>query len=540
MAQNSSRQEKVDRPIDRRYQIFVSSTFSDLKPYRKEAIDVVWERGHIPIDMATFSAAHDTDRAVIERAIKKSQIYLLLLGHRYGTLVPGADISYTELEYELAKKAGLYVIALRLNETDVNARRSELDRTKHDDQLELQNEQRLWDFHRRVSRDHYDQLWSLHGQFKFEVLKALTDALPSCKKLGFVGEQRGPAKLIQLASQNEFIVDIVDELTSFDKLARRCLIEGDEKRAVATFFRETYLDRLIEHRVSLFFESGSTVAYVARELSPHLAAHVIIRPDGELSFDIKTNNILAYLQLWLKARIPCTTFPWSPPTESTYGASYGGLERMQAPTSPYYDQRPLDEIATREISRLMNMEYSLTRFPPRPALLIGAASGLQIGAEHKIRDVPGLDPTSMEALHIDISKCYGPHVGSYHNTVFKRFMYETRVPIMLCLTKDKIDREIDPLKCHFVLDREFNWDRFCSEHPVAFAVGCQQRSADSLQQQFRDRGFQLIVGPRSMPITAFIARNATFIREFEARTSLENDVQNHEQPRAGCSPGPRG
>jgi uncharacterized protein DUF4062 len=519
MAQTSSRQERADRPSDRRYQIFVSSTFIDLKPYRKEAIDVIWERGHIPIDMATFSAAHERDRVVIERAIKKSQIYLLILGHRYGSLVPDTKISYTELEYELAKKAGLYIIVLSLNDGEVNARRGGLDRNKSDDLVELQNEQRLWDFRNGVVRDHYDQPWSENGQFKFEVLKALDDNLPKCKKLGFVEEQRGSARLIQSASQNEFIVDTVSELTSFDKLAERCLIETQAKRELAAFFRETYMDRLIAHRVSLFFESGSTVAFVAKELSASLVGQVEIRPDGELSFDIKTNNVFAYLQLWLKARIPCTTFPWSPPTESTYGAFYGGLERIQAKV-PHYDRRPLDQIAKREIARLVSMNYGLTKLPDRPALLIGAASGLQIGSEHKIREVTDLDQASKDSLQREIDQCYGPHVGSYHNAVFKRFMYETRVPLLICLTGDKIDCEIDPLKCHFVLDDEFTWERFCREHPVAFCIGCSQRNARNYEQLFRALGFEVIMGRNSAPITAFIARNEIFVRHFDEQMPL--------------------
>jgi hypothetical protein len=516
MPQPQPRQDRPDRSPDRRYQIFISSTFSDLKPYRKEAIDVIWERGHIPIDMATFSAAHESDRVVIEKAIKKCQLYLLILGHRYGTLAPDRNISYTELEYEIAEKAGLYVIALRLKEAEIQERRSSLHRSKHEDLVELQNEERLSTFHKRVCKDHYDQLWSEKGQFKFEVLRALIENLPKCKKLGYVEEQRGPARLIQSASQNEFIVDIIAELTSFDKLAERCLIETQAKCEMATFFRETYLDRLIAHRVSLFFESGSTVAYVARELSPQLARHVEVRADGELSFDIKTNNVFAYLQSWLKARIPCTTFPWSPPTESTYGASYGGLERIQA-KAPHYDLRPLNDVAKREINRLMGMDYSLTKFPNRPALLLGAASGLQIGVEHKVREVPELDKTSRDALLSEIAQCYGPHVGSYHNAVFKRFMYETRVPIVICLTEEKIDCEIDPHKCHFVLDREFTWEQFCREHPVAFCVGCSQKRARHYEQKFKDLGFEVVMGRNSTPMTAFIARNKIFIREFDER-----------------------
>lgn len=79
------------RTLDRRYQVFISSTFKDLAEERKKAVQVVIERGHIPIAMERFSAKDESDLKVIKQAIASCQIYILLVGHRYGELVPGED-----------------------------------------------------------------------------------------------------------------------------------------------------------------------------------------------------------------------------------------------------------------------------------------------------------------------------------------------------------------------------------------------------------------------------------------------------------------
>src|SRR5258708_7856323 len=377
---NSDQSSKGPDASDRRYQIFVSSTFKDLAAQRKKAIDVIWQAGHIPIDMSTFSAAHDDDRQVIQRAIHQSQIYLLILGHRYGQVPSSGTVSYTELEYQMARDAGLHIIALRLNDADIACLRNSLDRSQHADSIELQHEADLDRFQNEVCRDHFDKPWSSRDQFKYVVHKALTDNLPLVKQRGLVWEQSGPARVIQSASKNEFIVKIVEELTSFKKLSERCLVEAEAKQAAAAFLREVYLDRVIAHRVSLFFESGSTVAYVAREWAPELKKHVQMAPEGEPSIDIKTNNILVYLQLWLQERIPCTTFPWSPPTEETYGASYGGLEHIQSHAARY-DLLSLDSAVRDEIERLKRMQLRLMQLPSSPALLVGAAAGVQFRAD---------------------------------------------------------------------------------------------------------------------------------------------------------------
>ena len=414
-------------PLDRRYQIFVSSTFRDLAAERKKAVEVIFDRGHIPIALEGFSARNAGDREVIESAIQDCQIYLLIVGHRYGELVPGEDISFTELEYEIAQKYQLLTLVFILNEDEVTERRSELDPAKKRDEAELKNFDRLQRFHERL-RQHFRQIWGTKPElgasadFRFLVANALNDNLPTCSKPGFVREPEEPTMaLLRSAAQNEFIVDIVDQLRGFEKLYLRCSVESEEKREAARFFRQRYADRIVKHNVTLFFESGSTIAYVAKMLSDPLKKAVRVDKRGRPSMQISTNNILAYLLLWLRARVPCTLFPWSPPGEETYGASYGGLEEIEK-LDPDYTLPPLDDIARAEITKLLELPFTLDSWPP-PSLLLGAASGLQIRSEHKVVFRDGLDESTKKEKLSQLEKCFGPHVGSYHNKIFKRDGY---------------------------------------------------------------------------------------------------------------------
>src|SRR6266851_16727 len=122
---------------DRRFQVFVSSTFEDLKDERKKAVEVIFERGHIPIDLARFSAANKSDLEVIKSVMAECQVYIVILGHRYGEIPPGEEVSYTELEYLLAKENELLILPFVLEKEEVYERRKALDPNNTRDKAEL-------------------------------------------------------------------------------------------------------------------------------------------------------------------------------------------------------------------------------------------------------------------------------------------------------------------------------------------------------------------------------------------------------------------
>lgn len=100
---------------DKKYQIFVSSTFTDLIDARARVTETILSMYHFPIGMEMFSAANDNQWAVIKRTIDISDYYVLIIGQRYGS-VTEEGISYTEKEYDYARKMGLPILAFIMNE----------------------------------------------------------------------------------------------------------------------------------------------------------------------------------------------------------------------------------------------------------------------------------------------------------------------------------------------------------------------------------------------------------------------------------------
>jgi len=98
-------------PFDRIYEVFVSSTFEDLKEEREHVMRVLVERRCLPTGMEHFSASSRPPTERIERDIRSCDYYLLILAARYGSMVQGEAIGYTEREYDYARSVGKPVLA---------------------------------------------------------------------------------------------------------------------------------------------------------------------------------------------------------------------------------------------------------------------------------------------------------------------------------------------------------------------------------------------------------------------------------------------
>ena len=95
--------------MDRRYQVFVSSTFQDLVEERREIIQALLELECFPAGMEMFPAANDDQWTLIKSVIDQSDYYLVVVGGRYGSTTEDG-ISYTEMEYDYAVEKGIPVI----------------------------------------------------------------------------------------------------------------------------------------------------------------------------------------------------------------------------------------------------------------------------------------------------------------------------------------------------------------------------------------------------------------------------------------------
>jgi hypothetical protein len=96
--------------VDKRYQVFVSSTYTDLQEERAEVMQALLELKCIPAGMELFPAANDTQWEWIKRVIDESDYYIVIVAGRYGTRHPDTGIGYTEMEYRYALEQGKPVI----------------------------------------------------------------------------------------------------------------------------------------------------------------------------------------------------------------------------------------------------------------------------------------------------------------------------------------------------------------------------------------------------------------------------------------------
>jgi hypothetical protein len=108
--------------IQKRLQVFVSSTYSDLKEERQAAVEAILLAGHIPAGMELFTAGNESQMDVIKRWIEESDVYLLILGGRYGSIEPDTGKSYTQLEYEYALGLGKPVFACVIRDAALEIR----------------------------------------------------------------------------------------------------------------------------------------------------------------------------------------------------------------------------------------------------------------------------------------------------------------------------------------------------------------------------------------------------------------------------------
>ncbi len=87
--------------MEKRYQVFVSSTFTDLMDERRAVMQALLELDCIPAGMELFPASDDDSWTLIQRVIDDCDYYLVIVGGRYGSL-DAYGIGYTEKEYDYA------------------------------------------------------------------------------------------------------------------------------------------------------------------------------------------------------------------------------------------------------------------------------------------------------------------------------------------------------------------------------------------------------------------------------------------------------
>ena len=116
---------------DKKYQVFISSTYSDLKEERRKILDTLLMADCIPSGMEAFVATDNEQFEVIKKVIDLCDYYVLIIGKRYGSISSITGKSYTEMEYDYAKSKDIPILVFAIdNSVPLEENKTETDEVK--------------------------------------------------------------------------------------------------------------------------------------------------------------------------------------------------------------------------------------------------------------------------------------------------------------------------------------------------------------------------------------------------------------------------
>lgn len=204
--------------MDKKYQIFISSTYTDLVDERKLVQDTILSMYHFPVGMELFSAADEDQWDVIKDTIDSSDYYVLILAHRYGSVIqsgPDKGISYTEKEYRYAKSQGIPILAFIIDSAA----------SVKPEYFEIEHKQELEKFIADVKTGRIVEWWKTKEELSRLVMNSLYKQFAKNKRPGWVRDTYdAESTLSEMVKLNQQIRDLTaenqqlkKELASFQK-----------------------------------------------------------------------------------------------------------------------------------------------------------------------------------------------------------------------------------------------------------------------------------------------------------------------------------
>ncbi len=178
--------------MKKKLQVFVSSTYTDLKEERQAAVEAILKSGNIPAGMELFTSSNESQLNTIKKWIDDSDIYMLILGGRYGSIEPLSGNSYTEVEYDYATEINKPLFAVVISDDYLCK--------KGPDYIEKDNISKLDAFRKKVLSN-ISSFFSSPNDIKLAIHESITDLKEKYNFVGWIpGNNEG--KNTQLYEEN--------------------------------------------------------------------------------------------------------------------------------------------------------------------------------------------------------------------------------------------------------------------------------------------------------------------------------------------------
>ena len=195
--------------MKKKYQVFVSSTYEDLKEERAAVTQCLLELDCMPVGMEQFPASNMSQMEYIEKMLGDCDYYILILAGRYGSTDENG-IGYTEKEYDYAIENGIPVLSFVVE--DIGELKSNKCESTED------GKQRLNNFREKVCSNKLVKMYTSTDNLQYEVATSLRKCIDDFPAMGWV---RGDSIIIPEgieAKIEKYIEDHAMTKSDIDKL----------------------------------------------------------------------------------------------------------------------------------------------------------------------------------------------------------------------------------------------------------------------------------------------------------------------------------
>ena len=219
---------------EKRYQVFVSSTFEDLKNERGVVLSSLQSTKFIPMGMESFSASTEEQMKYIRKVMDDTDYCILIIKSNYGQIDGESGKSYTEMEYDYAILKGIPVLVF-INSDEVLRKKS----TENEE-----NKDKLSKFINKVSAGRLFKSWINEHELAMGVVTSLFDEIKSNPRPGWI---RGDAFVSMEKEYRDMKVGKIIEQFKSEMTSIRVddLADGDDKIAIEVLIDDIFSEYLI-------------------------------------------------------------------------------------------------------------------------------------------------------------------------------------------------------------------------------------------------------------------------------------------------------
>lgn len=186
---------------DKKYQVFISSTYEDLKSERKAVEETIIRAGDIPVGMEAFPAVDSEQFEFIKTVIRSCDYYVLIIAGPYGSLADDG-LSYTEKEFRYAVECGIPALVFVRDEIgSISADKSEPNGN---------GRKKLGEFVKFASNGRMRKPWSTVEGLKLSVRESLDHSKATSPRFGWVrgdsvASKQALMRLEELRNENNYL-----------------------------------------------------------------------------------------------------------------------------------------------------------------------------------------------------------------------------------------------------------------------------------------------------------------------------------------------